>query len=173
MQIQLVLSQTYVLEAVLWTMWIDDILWICKELLSTAASLWVCDLRMYIFSYCPGKTLLHLSHPWGRRSIPPMLECSWSCGSSKLGSGCQEHSNSRFQWCMVRIFGSWFHYVISTNFGRNLAGRYIISGIYLCSLFALFNSTLQFLASRQIEHAEWYRRKKMMIFLAWIQCLAV
>jgi hypothetical protein len=29
-----------------------------------------------------------------------------------------------------------------------------ISGIYLCSLFAMFKSTLRFLTSRQIEYGE-------------------
>jgi hypothetical protein len=66
-------------------------------------------------------------------------------------------------WCMVRLL---VLYVISTNFGRFRLG---IPGIYICSLFSLFKTTLQFLSSREIEHGEWCPR----VFLAWIQCLLV
>jgi hypothetical protein len=31
----------------------------------------------------------------GGRSIPPIFECDWSCGNFKLGSGYQQHSDSR------------------------------------------------------------------------------
>jgi hypothetical protein len=37
---------------------------------------------------------INSSPPERRRSISPMLECAWSYGHSKLGSGCQQYSNN-------------------------------------------------------------------------------
>jgi hypothetical protein len=47
----------------------------------------------YAQSCRPGN-ILHSSRPGGRRSIPTMLECAWSCGNSKSESGYQQHSNN-------------------------------------------------------------------------------
>jgi hypothetical protein len=53
------------------------------------------------------------THPvqGGRHSIPPksMLECASSYGNSKLGSGCQQHSNYRSSMMYGSDLGS-IHY---------------------------------------------------------------
>ncbi len=73
----------------------------------------------YVCPYSPGKKL-NSSRPGGRHSIPPIFECAWICGKSKVASGFQQHLTNVVQWCMVRIL---FPYVISTNFGNNLVGN--------------------------------------------------
>jgi hypothetical protein len=72
------------------------------------------------------------------RSIPQMLKCAWSYGNSKLESGYQQHSNNRS----------------SMMYDSDLAEDIWqgISGIYLCSLFALFKSTLRFFPFSPLEN---------------------
>jgi hypothetical protein len=88
---------------------------------------------LYSATHHPAKTL-HSSRPAGRSFIPPMFECAWSYGNSKLGSGCQQYSNNRSSMICGSHLGSiCYIHELRMRSGSREFQEYISAHCLLCS----------------------------------------
>jgi hypothetical protein len=93
--------------------------------------------RTNFYLLCPGKS-----------SVPLMLECAWNCDISKLGSGCQQHSNNRSDLGFIYYE---YIYIYIYIYDRESLQLFALVTLVISTL-RLFDCFDFMISSGQIEH---------------------